>query len=166
MLQTRPLALSGRTGIAALFAIVGAFAASCQGNNCSTNTQPQPLTTALATKYRLISVDRQGGLPAAYGDSAGFRLRVWTDSLLLSLNDTTYREGSRVGRLDPSSGDELLHDNPIGPSRKFSRSGQTTVAIPAFLGGAATGTITPSYGFGMLTLTTPAGQTWVFNPIS
>lgn len=158
-----PFRLTIRTALGGLIAVLGAFAVSCQGSNCSTVTQPAPLTLDLAAVYHLSTVNGLT-LPTRYADSAGFQLRVLSDTLRLSLTDSSYGEAGRVSRLNPSSHEEVVYDYVLRGSHRFSRMTASQYSFPAFLGGSATATAQASYGHALLTLTTPDGQKWAFTP--
>lgn len=116
------------------------------------------MSTTLAPVYFLRSIDSQF-LPARYADSASFQLRALSDTIRLSFVDSTYREAGLTGRRDPATGVEVTRNYALATTPKFSG-----LKFPQFLGGSATATVTPGFGNAMLTLVTPGGQVWVFNP--
>ena len=158
-----PIRLTARTGVAAVLCALGVVGVSCQGSNCATAPgNPPPLSNELASLYFLTSIN-QAGLPTIYADSATFHLRVWSDSLKLVLATSNYSESGRVSRIDPVSGEELIHNFALAGTHVFSTDASGRITIPAFLGG--TGIATPQAGYGHALLQVSAGgKTWLFNP--
>jgi hypothetical protein len=88
-----PFRLTARSAIGALLCVMGVIGVSCSGSNCQTNpggsTQEQ-LSTDLDSAYFLSNVST-AYIPATYADSAGYHLRVWSDTLRLKLTDSERR---------------------------------------------------------------------------
>lgn len=172
MQEQRVPRLRINTAFAALLCAVGAVAASCSsGSNCNTGpgtTSSSTLSTQLSTEYYLSYIQNSNGQtrpsPAKYADSAGFQLRVWNDTLTLALVDSTYVEHGRTGRLDPTTGDELLRTYKQA-SMKYAIATATSLTFPSFLGGQGAATVIPNYNRGLLKITASSdGSTWNFYP--
>jgi hypothetical protein len=165
--QQQSFRLTARSGIGALLCLIGVIGVSCQGSNCTTapsGSAQQSLSTDLDTAYLLFNVGSQY-LPAIYADSAGYHLRVWSASLHLKLTDSTYFDGGRTSRLDPVSGDELVHSYRLAGTQKFTVDASGKVTLPAFLGGTGIATRTPSYQHAILSVAVAStGKTWTFFP--
>ena len=166
-MNSQALRLTPRTAIGALLCMLGVVAVSCQGSNCSTSpggSTPVALSNDLDTLYFLTNVSNQF-LPTTYADSAGFHLRVISDSLRVKLTDSTYFDAGRTSRLDPVSGDELIHNYRLASAQKLTVDAAGKVTLPAFLGGAGIATRTPNYQHAILSVAVAAtGKTWVFYP--
>jgi hypothetical protein len=165
--QQQPFRLTTRSAIGALLCVMGVVGVSCQGSNCSTapsGSAQQTLSNDLDTSYFLTNISSQY-TPTTYADSAGYHLRVWSDSLRLKLTDSTYYDAGRTSRLDPVSGDELLHNYRLATTQKFTVDAAGKLTLPAFLGGAGVATRMPSYQHAILSVAVAAtGKTWMFYP--
>src|SRR5687768_2834912 len=92
----KPFRLTTRTAVGALMCAIGVFGVSCQGDNCVTSPPPpsgEGLSVQLAPKY-ILSFVQGSQMPFQYADSAGLRLRVWSDTITLNA-DLTYLERGR-----------------------------------------------------------------------
>jgi hypothetical protein len=163
--RSASLALTTRTGFATVMAVVGVIAVSCQGNNCYTPAEPVAVSGNLAPFYVVTSVN-ETPVPVRYADSATTHLIVVSDSLHLTFTDSTYQEAGSVLRVDTVSGTQETRRYQPSGSTRFSHTGTASFTFPRFLGGSATAVVNPAPGFGILTLTTPAGQRWLFRPLA
>jgi hypothetical protein len=149
--------LTRRTGIGGVLAVIGALAVSCQSRGSGCNTSPGPYnspTLVLASRY--VLTDASGphagfaAIPAFYGDSAGFRLRVDADTLTFNA-DSTYREAGLTEQVVATT---RVHasSTPL-PTFHPGTGGGGTLILPSFMGRTAIA----QYGADQLTVYTPAG---------
>jgi hypothetical protein len=158
-----PFRLTRRSAVGAFMCAVGAFAASCLGGDCYTPpTDPGSLSTTLAPKYALSYI-ADGPIPYNYADSAGLKLRVWSDTLVLN-SDLSYAERGRIGQLNPTTGDELIKNYALAGSNSYTVDASGNPSFPKLLAGAGVGKKEPSYTYATLSVTINS-KVWYFYPM-
>jgi hypothetical protein len=166
----KPFRLTTRTTVGALMCAVGVFGVSCQGDNCTTGPGPPPggegLSVKLAPKYILSYVQAAntstGGLPYHYADSAGLRLRVWSDTLVVNA-DLTYTERGRISQLNPTTQDELVR-NYSAPTNTYTLDASGNPSFPKLLAGPGVGLKQAGYAYATLQITI-GGNRWQYYPL-
>ena len=167
--------LTFRSAIGTLLCAVGVVGVSCSsgGSNCGTgpsssSTPPQSLD--LSSEYYIGSITSVSGafrpLPARYKDSAGYQLKVWSDTLSLAVANTTYVEHGRVGRFDPATQTELLSNFKSASAKYIVNTADTTkLTFPSFLGGIGSAVRVAAYSKAALRITASIdSSTWYFYP--
>lgn len=159
-----------RTAIGGFMCAIGAFGVSCSGDSCTGPTyngeQPQltlDLASAYIFSYLATSTGVSTGYPYQYGDSAGLKLRVWSDTLRLNATDKSYTERGRVGQLNPTTGDELIKNYALAGVNTYTLDATGNPVLPKFLGGSGTATREAGYQYASLRINT-GGLTWYFSP--
>jgi hypothetical protein len=160
--RRQSLRLSMRSAVGTFMCAVGAFGVSCQGDNCTTApSDPGALTSVLASKY-ILGYVQNGTMPYKYADSAGYQLRVWSDTITLSTNQT-YGERGRIGRLDPVSGDELIRNYALAGTNSYTLDAAGNPSFPKLLAGSGVAKKEPGYSYASLTITIN-GTAWFYYP--
>jgi hypothetical protein len=164
-MDRNPLGLTMRSVVGGFMCAVGAFAVSCQGDNCTTSPiDPGTLSSSLASKYILGYASSGGPQPYKYADSAGFQLRIWSDTLSLNAADKSYGERGRVGRYDPVSGDELIRNFQLASTSPYTLDASGNPTFPKLQAGSpGVGKIEPGYTYASLTIKIGT-TTWYYFP--
>jgi hypothetical protein len=103
-------------------------------------------------------------MPYNYADSAGLKLRVWSDTLLLNTG-LTYAERGRIGQLNPTTNYELIKNYALAGSNSYTLDASGNPSFPKLLAGPGVGKIEAGYTYAQLTITINS-KSWYFYPMS
>jgi hypothetical protein len=144
--------------IAPLAACAIAGAATVVGGACLPTATSNPPTLQTGT-YVLVAA-KNGSLPGIITDSAGRRLRLVADTIIIGVSTQTYEQRATVA-ITPAGGTEQPPIPFVVSSRAYSMPASGTIVLPATLYGGSI--VAYVIGGPSLQLQMPDRSVWIYD---
>ena len=145
--------------VAPLAACVIAGAAVAIGGACLPTATSSPNPTLRTGNY-VLSAGSTGSLPGIITDSAGRKLRVIADTIVLDVSNHTYEQRTSVA-IAPAGGTEQAPTRFVVTRRAYSMPASLTIVLPTTLYGGSI--VAYVAGTSTLQLQMPDRSVWIYD---